>query len=357
MQLAEKGRGRTHPNPLVGALLVRNGRVISEGYHAYFGGPHAEVEAIRKAGSKAAGATLYVTLEPCSTFGKTPPCTRLMTERKIRHLVMAVKDPNSLHKGRAIHELRKNHVRVTTGVLEKEAARQNEVFFKWVTTGLPFVTLKMAETLDGKIATVKGYSRWITGEKSREYVHRLRSVHQAILVGKDTVLLDNPRLNVNLNGASQPVRIVVDPHLEVPLTHHVVRSPDRKVLMATDFSSFRKRFSTYDRLNIALLAVESKNGKLILRDLLSKLGRMGIASVLVEGGGETAACFLEEKLVDRVFFFLAPKILGGRQAKTSVEGEGIRTLNRAIPIRDMKVSLIGEDFLVTGYPVWSQGRS
>ncbi len=352
LQLAERGCGKTYPNPVVGALLVKNGRVVSEGYHTAFGRPHAEVEAIRKAGRQAKGSTLYVTLEPCSTFGKTPPCTRLIIEKEISHVVMAVSDPNPAHKGKGIRELQKNRIRVTANVLKKEAIRQNEVFFKWMTTGLPFVSLKMAETLDGKIATPRSESRWITGEKSRAFVQRLRSIHQAVLVGKHTALRDNPRLNVRIQNAFQPIKIILDPRLEVPLTHRIFQSRDRKVMVITTLSSFKAKFSTYDRHDIGLLWVDSKNGKMNLRDLLTKLSRMGIASLLIEGGGETAAYFLEAELVDKLYFFLAPKILGGRDAKTPVEGRGIQNLNEAIRIHGMKVSSVGGDFLITGYPVY-----
>ena len=348
--LAEKGRGYTYPNPLVGALLVKNGKIISQGYHAFYGGPHAEVEAIKKAGRAASGSTLYVTLEPCSTFGKTPPCTRLAIERGIRHVVIATRDPNPLHSGRGIEELRKVGVRVTKDVLAKEAAEQNEVFLKWIRTGFPFVTLKMAETLDGKIATPTGESRWITGKKARRFVHQLRAVNQAVLVGKRTALIDNPRLNVNFKKAIQPVRVVIDPMLELPLTLNVFRSLDKKVLVATRESSFKKKFYLYDRRGIGLLAVKARGHELDLRDLLFKLARMEMISVLVEGGGETAARFLEDRLVDKIYFFLAPKILGGAKSKTSVEGCGIKKLEKAIQIRDMKLLTVGEDFLFQGYP-------
>ncbi len=353
LELAEKGRGRTYPNPLVGAVVVKNEKMISEGYHAIFGGPHAEVEALKRAGSRAQGATLYVTLEPCSTFGKTPPCTRLVLEKKIRRVIVACPDPNPLHAGRGIKELRAHGVEVIPGVLSKEAAIQNEVFLKWLKTGLPFVALKMAETLDGKIAAVGGSSRWITGKKARQAVHRLRAVHQAVLVGKNTALQDNPRLNVNIQNAPQPVRVILDPRLEVPLSFNIFKPSDRKVIVVTTENTFKKKFPVYDRKNIGLLAVRSANGRLDLKDLLLKLGKMGMASLLVEGGGEIAAWLLGKKLVDKIYFFVAPKILGGRDATTPVEGPGIRNLDHAIEIKNMKISNAGEDFLFEGYPCYA----
>lgn len=352
LSLAEKGRGRTYPNPLVGAVVVKKGKIISEGYHAAFGGPHAEAEALRRAGSRARGATLYVTLEPCSSFGKTPPCSRLILKKKVRRVVVASQDSNPL-QGRGIKELRAGGVHVIAGIFSKQAAAQNEVFFKWVKTGMPFVALKMAETLDGKIAAVGGQSRWITGPKAREAVHRLRAVHQAVLVGKNTVLQDNPRLNVNIKNAPQPVRVILDPRLEVPLSAHVFKSPDKKIMVATTLNSFRKRSAVYDRRNIGLLAVRSMGGRLDLKELFIKLAKMGIVSILVEGGGETAAWLFNQKLVDKIYFFIAPKILGGRNAVTPVEGPGISNLDRAIQIKNMKTSVFGEDFLFEGYPCYS----
>lgn len=354
MVLAEKGRGRTYPNPLVGAVVVKNNRLVSGGCHAFFGGPHAEVVALRRAGSGARGGTLYVTLEPCLSFGKTPPCTRLIAEKKIRRVVVASSDPNPVHAGRGIKELRARGIEVVTGVLSKEAAVQNEVFFKWVTKGLPFVSLKMAESLDGKIAAVGGASRWITGEKARAFVHHLRATHQAVLVGKRTALIDNPRLNTNIKNSPQPVRIVLDPKLEVPLNANIFKAEDKKVIVVTAQSSFKKKFSVYDRNGIGLLAVPSSEGKLDLKDLLVKLAKMGLASVLVEGGGETAAWLLERGLVDKIYFFVAPKIVGGRTAVTAVEGTGVRDLGSAIQIKNIKVSNIGGDYLFEGYPAYGK---
>lgn len=348
-ELAEQARGHTYPNPLVGAVLVRKGRILAEGYHRFFGGPHAEAEALGRFSSVPRGSTLYVTLEPCSTFGKTPPCTRLIYEKGVRHVVVAAADPNPSHQGRGLKELERRGVRVTRGVLGAEAHRQNEVFFKWARTGLPFVALKMAETLDGKIATVSGESRWITGNRARQWVHRLRATHQAVLVGPKTALRDNPRLHVNLHKAPQPVRIVIDPGLKVPFRSNLLRSPDHKVLVATTKSSYRKHFPLYDRRGIGLLAVRASRGRLDLHDLLLKLARMNLISLLVEGGGETAADFLESKLVDKIYFFVAPKIVGGRTAKTAVEGNGIARLDRAVRIRSMRTVALGGDMLFEGY--------
>jgi len=353
--LAEKGRGLTYPNPMVGALLTRGPKVIAEGYHRRFGTPHAEAEAIQRAGDKASAACLYVTLEPCSTFGKTPPCTRLIIKKGIREVVVATEDPNPLHRGRGIAELRKNGIRVKVGLLRKEAERQNEVFFKWMRTGMPFVTLKMAQTLDGKIATCRGLSRWITSQESRNKVRLLRAEHQAVLVGKRTALLDDPGL-LSGDDTRQPVRVILDPRLEIPLDRKIFKFKDGKTLIVCEASCFGKKYEIYHRRGIALLAVPSRKGRLDLPGVLEKLGGMGIISVLVEGGGETAANFLERGLIDKIHFFIAPKILGGRDAKTSVEGAGMDRPEKALKIRDAEVSRIGEDFLVTGYVKQSSGN-
>lgn len=353
LDMAEGGRGFTYPNPLVGAILVKNGKILSRGYHQTFGGPHAEVEAIRKARGRSAGSDLYVTLEPCSTYGKTPPCTAQIIKAGVRRVIIAVKDPNPVHSGRGIRELKTNGIRVATGVLRKDAIRQNEAFFKWMRTGLPFVTLKMAQTLDGKIATREGKSRWITGRKARSWVHHLRGENQAVLIGKRTALLDDPRLFSGA-GALQPVRIVLDRKLEIPMNRKVFSSFPERTLAVCQESAYKERYSRYNRKGIGLLAVGVKNGKLDLCDLLTKLGKMGIISVLVEGGGETAANFVERRLVDKVFFFIAPKILGGREALTSVEGHGITDLMKAISVRDVRISQKGEDILFEGYPVYKR---
>jgi diaminohydroxyphosphoribosylaminopyrimidine deaminase/5-amino-6-(5-phosphoribosylamino)uracil reductase len=353
LDLAERGRGSTSPNPVVGAVLAKGGRILAEGFHTGFGGPHAEVEALRRAGSRAKGASLYVTLEPCSTFGKTPPCTRRIAESGIREVRVACRDPNPAHGGRGITALRKTGVRVSVGLLAAAAEKQNEIFSKWIATRLPFVSLKMAETLDGKIAGENGVSRWITGRPARACVHRLRARHAAVLVGKNTVLMDHPRLHVRIAGARQPLRVVIDPRLEIPLAYEVFKPRDGKILVAACESHCRRKFLQYRKKGVGLLGVrERKRGELDLRDLLQMLGRMEIDSVLVEGGGETAARFLDEKLVDKIYFFIAPKILGGRDAKTAVEGCA-RPLRRAVAIRDREVKFMGEDLLVTGYPVYS----
>lgn len=352
LALAEKGRGRTAPNPLVGAVLVKNGKIIARGYHARCGGPHAEAEVLRKAGKKARGAVLYVTLSPCASFGKTPPCAAAIIAAGIKEVCIALPDPNPAQKA-ALQALRKAGIKIRAGILRQEARAQNEIFCKWISNGKPFVTLKIAETLDGKIATAKGNSRWITGPQARRRVHFLRAEHQAVLVGKNTVLKDNPYLNVREPGLPQPWRIVLDQRLEIPLTRKVFKQTDQKTLVVCGLPAFKKKYRQYDQRGIGLLAVAETKTGLDLSALLNKLAAMNITSLLVEGGGETVASFLRARLVDKVLFFIAPKIMGGRQAISSVGGAGIENLDKTVKISRARVEKIGEDFLFTGYPVYS----
>lgn len=341
---AEKGRGSTSPNPIVGACVVKNNKLVSTGHHKKFGAPHAEVEAIRKAGLRAKNSTLYVTLEPCSTFGKTPPCTDLIKASKIKRIVIAAMDPNPSHSGRAVQILKKAGVKVETGILNNLAVKQNQSFFKWVRKKVPFVTLKMAQSLDGKIALKTGESRWITGAKARNWVHQLRACSDAVLVGKNTVMIDDPRLTVRGRFGRQPWRIILDTKAEIPPT---LRIFDQKgpVLVVCAKKFLRKAIKKFQYVNVSLLGVERKKNGLNLHQLLKKLGEMGIASLLVEGGGEIAWSFLDEGLVDQVKWVVAPKLIGGRMSKTSVEGEGVRLLKNSFLLRNLQMTPIGDDLL------------
>jgi len=349
LKLAEKGRGFTSPNPVVGACLVKKGHLISEGFHALFGGPHAEVEVIRKAGKRAHGATLYVTLEPCSTYGKTPPCTETIQDAKIARTVVAAVDPNPKHCGKGVSILKKHGIRVTMGILKKEAETQNESFSKWVQTGIPFVVLKMAQSLDGKIASRTGESRWISGPQARLWVHQLRASCDAVLVGKNTVLKDDPRLTVrNGKPVKEPWRVVLDEKGSSPLRSRIFRAQGPIILACSEkfFSYVSKKFHN---VKTTILPLKANAGKLNLKQLLQNLGSLGVTSLLVEGGGEVAGSFLESGLVDKIYWILAPKIIGGRDAKTSVEGSGVASLAQAHLIRQSRFVPLGEDFLFEGY--------
>lgn len=344
LELAEKGRGRVSPNPLVGALVVRNGKSVGEGYHAYFGGPHAEVVALRKAGNRAKGGTLYVTLEPCSTWGKTPPCVDQVLKSRVRRVVVGVQDPNPLNHNKGILQLRRAGLKIQTGVLSKKAEEQNAPFFKAMRTGFPYVTLKMAQSLDGKIATPQGKSRWITSKKSREFVHQLRADADAVLVGKNTALQDNPRLQAG-NGRTKPWRVVLDPDLELPSGARIFTGV-QPTLVALREKNLKKIHRTDQKKGRIFIPVAEKKGKLDLDILLRRLVLLGVNHLLVEGGGELAWSFLSEKKVDRLVWIVAPKIIGGRSAKTSVEGEGIHHLEKAFPLQWKQVYPLGDDWVL-----------
>ncbi len=347
--LAEKGRAAVSPNPVVGAVLVRNGRLVGQGWHKRFGGPHAEAAAIRAAGVRARGATLYVTLEPCCTWGKTPPCTEALVRAGVREVVVAAVDPNPQHAGRGIRFLRKAGLKVRTGVLAREAGSQNAAFFKWIQTGLPYVTLKMAQTLDGKIATRTGQSRWISSPASRRWVHRLRGEHDAVLVGKNTLFLDDPQLmGMDRNGKGlKPWRVALDPLAEISPKARLFDGAQPVFLAVSEKSLGRIRGKKWPR-PVTLLPVPERKGRLDLTAVLKKLAALGVAKLLVEGGGETAWSFLSGGHVDRVIWIMAPKFFGGRSAKTSVEGDGVALPARALPLKEWRSYACGQDLVVEG---------
>lgn len=358
VELAEKGRGRVSPNPLVGAVLVKNSRIVGEGYHRKFGGPHAEVNAIRSAGKKAKGATLYVTLEPCSTIGKTFPCTDAIIKAGIKKVVVGAVDPNPKHKWRGIKILKKAGIKVESGLLSEEVAEQNKTFFKLMKTGLPFVSLKLAQSVDGKIATRTGDSKWITSPESRKLAHLLRGSADAVLVGSGTVLADDPLLNVRaVKPARQPSRVILDRTLKVPHTKKIFKSRGGRVFVLTSKKNNSEKAVNYAKKRRAnVVFVKEKNEKIDLRDALKTLGKLGIGSVLVEGGGETAAGIVERNLFDKAYFFVAPKIVGGRAATMSVSGKGVKNINDAVNLANVKVKPIGKDFLLEGEPVIASGN-
>lgn len=341
---AEKGLARVSPNPLVGAVVVKNHRVIAKGAHLDFGGPHAEVHALRRAGARARGATLYVSLEPCSTFGKTPPCTHAIVQAGVKRVVAACRDPNPRHRGKGFALLRHHGIRVTESCLEREARELNRGFFTWVREKRPYVVLKLAQTLDGKIATRTGDSRWVSARSARRLVQDLRKRTDAILVGSGTVLRDNPRLSVRASRR-QPAVVLLDARLRVPLTARVLADRSRIRLVVAGRVAKHARMRYFAR-GVDLLEL-ARGRRIPLRDLLAILAQVGLTSLLVEGGGETAAGFLEEGLVDRLFLFIAPKLAGGRSAPTSFEGEGCARMRDCIHIPSWQLSRVGGDLLFT----------
>jgi len=356
MELALKGRGRTSPNPMVGAVLVKNGRVVGEGYHRKAGLPHAEIEALRRAGNKARGADLYVNLEPCCHFGKTPPCTEAILAAGVKKVIVGMRDPNKLVSGKGFRQLKKNgvHVVMVAGVLRKECERLNEVFIKFARTGNPFVVLKTAISLDGKIATSSGESKWITGAKAREKVHQIRNEVDAIVAGAGTIVKDDPFLTTRLKKKSaaskHPVRVILDNEFIVPLKSNVFKNADtERVFYATGKDLPASRRKELTRRGVDILVLKEKKGKVDLPCLLLALRDRDITSVLIEGGGEVNASALSAGIVDKVMVFVAPILIGGKDAPGPLGGKGIRHLKDAFKIKNMTVNPIGNDFLLEGY--------
>ncbi|MBL7170994.1 MAG: bifunctional diaminohydroxyphosphoribosylaminopyrimidine deaminase/5-amino-6-(5-phosphoribosylamino)uracil reductase RibD [Candidatus Omnitrophica bacterium] len=354
IRLAKKGGGYVNPNPMVGAVIVKNGEIIGKGYHCKFGGPHAEINALAKAGTKAKGATMYVSLEPCSCFGKTPPCTRAIIKAGIKKVVIAAIDPNPLNKGKGIKELKRNGIKVELGLAGKKAQELNEKFFVYHKKKRPFISVKCAMTMDGKIATVTGASKWITSKKARNYGHLLRHEHDAIMAGINTIKADNPELTARLSCAMRkPVIVIVDSCLSIPLQANVLKNAKKNtVIIATTKMASLKKKKLLSSRGVEILTVASKNGRVCLSEVVKKLAKKRITSVLVEGGGEIIYSLLNERLADKIYFFYAPKILGGRKAPTPVGGEGIKDINKAVKIKDISCSKIGKDILIAGYPVY-----
>jgi len=351
LALAVRGLGATSPNPPVGAVVVRRGHIVGEGYHRRAGGPHAEVLALRRAGKQAQGATLYVTLEPCCHLDKrTPPCAPAVIASGITRVVVAARDPNPKVRGRGLTALRQAGLRVDVGMGRVEAERLSEPYRTRITTGLPFVTLKIASTLDGKIATAKGESRWITSPASRRLVHQARARVDAIVTGIGTVLADDPSLTARpgLSHGRTPLRIVLDPSLRIPLRANVLRDGQAPTLMVATAQAPRSKRAVLEKIGADVLVLPSQGGRLAWRTLLTELGRRGIASVLIEGGAEVNASALREGVVDRVLYFLAPTLLGGRDALGSIGGRSPARLREALSLKRVTVTRAGPDILVEG---------
>ncbi len=351
LQLAEKARGRTSPNPMVGAVVVKNDRVISRGYHRKAGEPHAEAIALKQAGKAAKGATLYVTLEPCShTNKRTPPCTPLVLQSGVKRVVVAMIDPNPHVSGGGIKTLRKSGIEVVTGVLEKEAKKLNEAFIKYITTGVPFVTLKIAQTLDGKIATSSGESKWITGEKAREEGHRLRDANDAILVGINTVLKDNPSLTTRIPRGRDPIRVIVDTKLRTPLKAKIItQKSSAKTYIATLDTMPKDKLVKLLDAGVEVLLAKGGKGHVDLKNLMKMLGGFGVTSVLIEGGSEVHASALKSGIVDKVVMFIAPVLMTGKDSLCSIGGVSPTRLTQSIRLRNMTSRMAGDDLMIEGY--------
>ena len=345
--LARNAQGRTSPNPMVGAVLVKEGRIIGAGWHRKAGEPHAEIHALRMAGDLAKGATLYVTLEPCSHRGRTGPCAKALVRAGIRRAVIAMKDPNPKVAGRGIHLLQEAGIEVSLGLCEAEARALNRAYLTWIEKQRPYVLLKMAMTLDGKIATGKGTARAITGEAAQKKVHHWRDCFDAILVGLGTVLADDPRLTTRgLDGGKNPVRIVLDSKARIPLTAKILQDGAAPTWIAVTKSAPPARVQALQATGAEVLQV-GDGARVDLPFLLKTLAQRDILSLLVEGGGETHFSFLRAGLFDRVAAFIAPKIAGGRDSLTAVEGDGFGSLAEALPLTNLRAEPLGEDILLT----------
>jgi len=347
LELARRGRGSVHPNPMVGCVIVRGGRVIGEGYHHAYGKDHAEVDALKKVGAKARGATMYVNLEPCAHFGKTPPCMIAVAGAGIRHLVAAMQDPNPQVSGKGFAFLKKHGVRVSRGLLEKEAAELNRAFITRIKQHRPYVTLKAAVSLDGKISTARGESKWITGPEARKRGHVLRAEVDAVAVGIGTILKDNPSLTAHGTGRN-PKRIIFDSTLRIPRKARVLDKAAPTWVLTTSRAPSAKRRALERRGNSVYTVAHDNKGNVSLSEAARVLAREGVTHLLVEGGGTLNAAFLQAGLVDEVVWFIAPIIIGGENAKTAVEGAGIDKLKKAWALKDIKLERIGQDLCLQG---------
>jgi diaminohydroxyphosphoribosylaminopyrimidine deaminase/5-amino-6-(5-phosphoribosylamino)uracil reductase len=349
LNLAKKRKGLTHPNPAVGAVIVKDGKIIGEGSHKKAGMPHAEREAIKDAISKGfdiSGSTMYVTLEPCCHYGRTPPCTEAIIDSRIKKVVVATLDPNPLVAGKGIEILRNQGIEVEVGVLEKEAKELNEDFFVYIKGKRPFIHLKWAQSIDGKIATFTGSSKWITGEEARKYAHKLRKEATAVLVGTKTALKDNPSLTVrHIKTEKQPVRVLIDKDLKTPVNFNIFNDDAKTVVFIGENADKEKIKVLKDKENIELIELQLKNGKFDLENILNELYKKEIVHLLVEGGREVITEFIKNNLFDKISVFIAPKIIGD-EGISAVSKLSIEDIKDAIKLKKQKVKNLGEDLLI-----------
>lgn len=355
LKLAKKGAGRVSPNPMVGAVVVKNGKIIGKGYHRFFGGAHAEINAIENAGKAVKGADIYVTLEPCSHFGKTPPCVDALINSGIRKVFIGMVDPNPVVNRKGVRKLKKAGIDLKTGILDLKCRRLNESFVKYITKKEPFVILKSAVSLDGKIASHTGDSKWITCEKSRRFVHRIRFESDAVMAGVGTVIADDPLLNVRLfkKAKKEPFRVIVDSSLKIPLGSNVLK-PDfaeKTIVAVSKEKSVSKKAEVIKNMGAQIISVSAKNKRIDLKVLSRILAKKGIASILLEGGSEVNAAALEAEIVDRIMLFYSPKLIGGTKAFGMIGGQGKSLISEAIKVDDLNIRRIGTDFIVEGYVV------
>lgn len=350
LDLAETAKGKTNPNPVVGAILVKDGVIVGSGLHRKAGEPHAEVHAFKMAGEHAKDATLYVTLEPCSHYGKTPPCANLVKDSGVKRVVVAAQDPNPSVAGKGIGIIKNAGIEVEVGVLEEEAKKLNERFMHNMITQTPFVISKVAMTLDGKIAAYTGHSQWISGEEARKEVHYLRNEVDAILVGVGTVLADNPRLTTRLDQpAKNPIRIILDSKLRTPIDANVADCSEAQTIIVTGLDINHEKASALKEKGVKIIQV-SDDGRLDLKKAMKRLYEEGITDILLEGGSEVNASFMRDGLIQKYIVYIAPKILGGKSSYTPFRGEDVETVDEAVQLRFETVEKVGEDLKVFAYP-------
>ena len=348
IELAAKGVGKVSPNPLVGAVIVKDGKVIAEGYHAKYGALHAERDAFLKLRESAKGADMYVTLEPCCHYGKQPPCTQAIIENGIKNVYVGSDDPNELVAGKGIKQLKDAGINVVTGVLKSECDALNPVFFHYITHKIPYVVMKYAMTLDGKIASASGKSQWITGEAAREQVHRMRHEMTGIMVGAGTVIADDPMLNCRLPQTKDPVRIVCDTTLRIPLKSRIVQTAEEQNTIIATCCQDEAKIREYQKYGCRIIVTEHADGKVDLKELMRQLGADGIESVLLEGGAMLNWSALEAGIVNEVYAYVAPKLFGGADAKSPVAGIGVDYPDDAYCLVSQRVQQVGEDILIAG---------
>jgi diaminohydroxyphosphoribosylaminopyrimidine deaminase/5-amino-6-(5-phosphoribosylamino)uracil reductase len=352
LSLAERGRGWTSPNPMVGAVVVKDGKVVGKGFHQAAGAPHAEVYALQEAGDNAKGATLYVTLEPCNHAGRTPPCTHAILKSGIKRLVAGMKDPNPHVTGGGLGFLSGQGLDVAVGVCEEECRRVNEIFIKHAVTTLPFVILKCAATLDGRMATRTGDSKWITNSRSRQFVHELRHAVDAVMVGIGTVIKDDPRLTTRLEAreGSDPMRIVLDTRLSIPRQAKLLHlSSDSDTLIVTNFSATAEKRRLLERANVQVLTMNGHEDQIDLKALVKELGRREITSLLIEGGSRVNGSALRAGIVDKVCMFYAPKICGGDDGVPICAGPGVERMAQSMRLKDISIHRFEDDVMIEGY--------